>query len=105
MTLTSITLENFTAEDLATSISTYLLKKGISSVVISYSSFDRKKKEDISLSAPNQLNRFVERSIEGESLHFVLDIPEIKTTFEKFTYGIEANSHESDFLSEFGKFS
>lgn len=101
---TSITLQNFDATELAKAISIYLMNKEIPSTVVTYSSNGERVNANISLVVPHQLSLFLEKSIEDQEMHFLLKIPEIKTTFEKFVYGIEANSNENDFLSTFRKF-
>lgn len=105
MYFTSITLENFCAHELGKEIANYVVKKGVSYVnVVCSRELGGKTVKRISLTSPTRLSNFLEQCMTEDGVYFSLDIPEIKTIFEEFIYGIDANSSENDFRSTFSKY-
>jgi len=103
--LTSITLEDYFSQDLAKEIVDYILKKGIKKVKITIS---EELKEPIektySSDKFNLLESEIINSLDSDGYYFSLEIPEIKTSWEEFTYGVEANSYQEDFKEVFSKY-
>ncbi len=102
---TSITLENYHNEELAEEIVNYLKKKKIKQVKIKITEELRETLEkNYTTDKFDKLKDEIQRWLEADGFHFYLSIPKIKTTFEKFAYGVEANSYEKDFKETFSKY-
>jgi len=103
---TSITLENYDNDELAEEIVAYLRKKNVKQVEVKV--VEELKEEPVnetySLDNFDKLKGRIIDCLEDDGLNFHLDISEIKTTFDSFAYGIEANSPEGDFKEVFSKY-
>ena len=103
--LISITLENYFPQQLAKEIVEYIKKKRIQRIKLVIR--EELKNKVNKIYTPNifkDLQRDIENYLMDDGFSFFLEIPVIKTSFEKFTYGIEANSYENDFRDVFSKY-
>ena len=103
--LTSITLEDYFSQDLAKEIVNYIKKKGVKKVKIT---IDEELKESVekiySSDEFEKLQSEIMNCLDTEGYWLSIEIPEIKTSWEEFAYGVEANSYEKDFKKVFAKY-
>ena len=103
--LTSITIDNYFSQDLAKDIVDYIKKKRIEKVIFILLQEKEKPKKKIFYKKDfEELKDEIEDSLNSEGHNFYITLPKIKTSWEEFTYGVEANSYESDFKETFNKY-
>ena len=103
--LISITLENYFPQELAKEIVEYIKKKKIQKIKLVIEEELKNKVNKIYISNMfKELQTDLENYLVDDGFSFFLEIPVIKTSFEKFTYGVEANSYEKDFKDIFSKY-
>jgi len=103
--LTSITLKNSDPKKLAEEIVDYLRKREIKQVKIKITEeLQEPIEKTYTADKFDKLRDEIQRCLEDDGFSFYLNISEIKTSFEKFSYGVEANSYEVDFKTIFSKY-
>ena len=103
---TSITLQNYDHDALAQDIVEYIKRKNVKNITIKLIEVSANQLTEKTYSDEqfNELQSKLEECLEEDNLNFYLNIPEIKTTFEEFSYGVDANSDEDDFKDTFSKY-
>lgn len=102
---TSITLENYSPKELAREIVKYVKKKNIKKIKLIIGEELKNSVNKVYTSDIFKELRFdIENYLLNDGINILLEIPKIKTYFEKFTYGVEANSYEDDFRDTFSKY-
>lgn len=106
MSFTSITLDYFKG-GLLTTILQYLKKKEVNSVEVILKNEDPVCFET-KIVIPNEdldsLEEIMKEYIQSEWGYFCISAESINTSWEKFTYGVEANSTQKDFFDSFKQF-
>lgn len=103
--LTSITLTKDEPFELSKKITEYVTYKNIQKINLTLIR-EKEKKKTIRYFKDNfhNIEDNIRDAMLDEGTNILIDIPNIKTSFEEFTYGIEANSYESDFKKFFEEF-
>lgn len=104
-TLTSIEIDDYFPKELAQDIVNYIKKKKIKKVKMK---IGEELKKRIEKNYPKEEFNILVEDIEDILLDdgrwFFLEIPEIKTSWEKFADGISADSYQKDFKKFFSKY-
>lgn len=102
---TSITLDKGDALDLAQEIVAYIKKKAVRKVAIHVTEELKQPVQEIFTDSQfKRLEILIRDILMDDGRNFFLDIPEIATSFEEFSYGIEVNSYEEDFRAAFDRY-
>lgn len=102
---TEINIEEFFDDDLAKDIVNYLRKKQIKKVTIQLDHGPSTETKTFKLNQFEQLTKCIEEYLDADSAHFLyLNIPEIKTSFQSFTYGVDIASEQEDIKDHFSEY-
>ena len=103
--LISLELDDSFPFDLAKDMVNYIKKKKIKKVKIRIS---EELKEPIEKTYSEKdfdaLELDIANCLDTEGHWLSITLPEIKTSWEQFTYGVDANSYEEDFKKTFSKY-
>ena len=102
---TEITVKNFFINDLAKDIVNYLEKKQIKKVTIRLDYGPSTETKTLNLNQFEQLTQYIEEYLDSDDARFFyLNIPEIKTSIQSFTYGVDIISEQEDIKHHFSKY-
>ncbi len=105
MRYTSITLDSDDFIDLSETIISYLKMKEMKEIVVEVKTeLEKSKKKIFNYKEFDQLQLLLSNWIEDEGIYFRIKTPFLKTSFEKFSYGIELNSIQNDIKEYFSNY-
>lgn len=100
--LTSITLSKDDPFELSKKMIEYFIKNNIRKVeIILINESERNYRKEYGKADFDNLEGDIRDSLLNDGTYFYIEIPNIKTSFEEFSYGIEANSYKLDLLQFF----
>jgi predicted nucleotidyltransferase len=100
-----LTLENFFPQDISNEIIEYLKSKNVKEVKLVLMEEKEKPIEQIYLKKDfKKLKEKIKNSLCSDGLNFFIEAPEIQSSWEEFTYGIDAISNQKDFKKTFSKY-